>query len=139
MTWRLTGYYGYPERDKRHLLWNLLRHLASTHNLPWLCMGDYNDLLSPYDKKGRVPHLNWLYRGFREATLDCNLTDIPIEGYPFTWSRGRGTEEFVEERLDRAMGILALHNNFPRTRLYNKVAPVSDHSPFVIDTSPIIR
>nr|KYP34061.1 Transposon TX1 uncharacterized [Cajanus cajan] len=49
--WRLTGFYGYPERRKRKDSWDLLRHLASLSNLPWCIIGDFNDLLSSNDKK----------------------------------------------------------------------------------------
>lgn len=63
--WRLTGYYGFPERHLRQSSWNLLRHLASVDSLPWVCIGDYNDLLSEEDKKGSTEHPQWLYRGFR--------------------------------------------------------------------------
>lgn len=60
MEWRLTGYYGYPDRNRRHLSWNLLRQLAGVNSLPWVCIGDYNDLLTSNDKRGRVEHPQWL-------------------------------------------------------------------------------
>ena len=34
------------------------------------------------------------------------MTVIFMHGYPFTWERGRGTERWVEERLDRAVANL---------------------------------
>ncbi|XP_073051725.1 uncharacterized protein [Primulina eburnea] len=95
--WRCTGYYGYPERTRRRDSWNLIRSLAAQSNLPWLCIGDYNDMLSTEDKRGRVEHPPWLLSGFREAIEDSNLTDIPLLGHQFTWERSRGSENFVEE------------------------------------------
>lgn len=65
---------------------------------------DFNDLLSVGDKRGRVEHPNWMFTGFRSAIMDCRLSDISLQGYPFTWSRHRGKTNFVEERLDRALG-----------------------------------
>ncbi|PNX65717.1 endonuclease/exonuclease/phosphatase family protein, partial [Trifolium pratense] len=41
--------------------------------------------------------------GFRQAISDCDLSDIPLEGYPFTWIKSRGTPHVIEERFDRAM------------------------------------
>lgn len=137
--WRLTGYYGYPDRSRRHLLWNLLRHLSRINNLSWVCMGDFNDLLTSEDKKGRVSHPQWLFRGFREAVNDSQLSDIPLSGYNFTWFRGRGTANAVEERLDRAMGNPAWHDRFNRASLQNLVAPVSDHNPILLSTEPLIH
>ncbi|KAL8486462.1 hypothetical protein ACS0TY_023228 [Phlomoides rotata] len=92
--------------------WNLLRYLSGFTNLPWMCIGDYNGILWPVDKRGRVEHPSWLFRGFREAVAGCMLSDVELVGYPFTWSRGRGTTHSVVERLDRAMGNRAWHDRF---------------------------
>lgn len=122
--WRFTGYYGFPDQGRRNQSWNLLRHLASVNSLPWLIMGDFNDLLSSDDKEGGAAHPNWLFRGFREAILDCNVTDVPLTGHKFTWCRGRGTKFKVEERLDRAMGNPLWHTKFDAAwRLRQIIAP----------------
>lgn len=134
--WRITGFYGLPERGRRQLFWNLLHTLASQSSLPWVCIGDFNDLLSSNDKRGRVEHPQWLVRGFRDAVSDCHLADNPLMGYPFTWFRGREADNMVEERLDRAMGNPDWYAKFPRAILQNLVAPVSDHNPILLDTNP---
>jgi hypothetical protein len=82
--WRLTGFYGYPEHDRRRDSWNLLRHLAQDTSLPWCIIGDFNDMLSADDKRGGNDQPPWLLRGFREAVQDSGLIDLPMEGYPFT-------------------------------------------------------
>ncbi|KAL8526940.1 hypothetical protein ACS0TY_015983 [Phlomoides rotata] len=135
-TWRFTGFYGYPNRNNRLQSWNLLRSLSSASPLPWLCMGDYNDLLGPEDKRGRVEHPNWLFQGFRNAVSDCNLVDLPLVGYQFTWCRSKGTRNAVEERLDRAMVTPSWSDIFPNAQLINLVAPVSDHNPIMVNTEP---
>ncbi|GAU22559.1 hypothetical protein TSUD_93270 [Trifolium subterraneum] len=89
--WRLTCYYGYPERSMRRAAWDLLRVLGNMSSIPWCIIGDFNDLLSQADKKGIHPHPNGLCMGFRQAVNDCDLTDIPIEGHLFTWIKSRGT------------------------------------------------
>ncbi|KAL8480040.1 hypothetical protein ACS0TY_026827 [Phlomoides rotata] len=81
-----------------------IKDIGNGSTLPWLCFDDFNDLLSASDKRGRVAHPNWLLGGFRETILECGLSDIEIEGHPYTWSRGRGTDRFVEKRLDRTWG-----------------------------------
>ena len=35
--------------------------------------------------------------------LDSGLSDVPVEGYLFTWFKSLGTPRAVEERLDRAL------------------------------------
>nr|GMD29176.1 uncharacterized protein LOC109162266 [Ipomoea batatas] len=74
-------------------------YLSSLNNLPWVLMGDFTDLLWEWKKEGRVPHLVWLMRGFREAVSNCGLTDFAFEGSQFTWERGRCTERWVRRRV----------------------------------------
>lgn len=54
--WRFTGFYGHPKRSRRHQSWKLLKHLANLSSLPWPLMGDFNDLLSQSEKRGKTPH-----------------------------------------------------------------------------------
>ena len=81
----LTGYYGFLERHRQRASWNLLRALANRSSLPWVCIGDFNDFLSPSDKKGGVAHPDWLFRGFHDALTDCSLNELFLQGYGFTW------------------------------------------------------
>lgn len=54
--WRLTCFYGFPEREMRQASWDFLRLLASRSQLPWCIFRDFNDLLYSTDKKGKHPH-----------------------------------------------------------------------------------
>jgi hypothetical protein len=137
--WRLTCYYGYPERSRRRLAWDLLRELRDMSNLPWCVIGDFNDLLSQDDKKGMLPHPNWLCLGFRNAVNDCDLTDIHLEGYPFTWIKSAGTDHVIEERLDRALVSSNWLSKFSNAKLINLLSSHSDHSPILLQCNPTIR
>ena len=99
--WRLTSFWGYSNHARRRQSWNLLRDLAAMSTDPW-CIGDFNDLLTSDDKLGGSERPTWLYNGFRSAVNDCNLHDLPLEGYPFTWFKSLGTPHAIEERLDKA-------------------------------------
>ena len=131
---RLTGFYGMPERNHRRDSWNLLRSLHSHSLLPWCVIRDMNDLLEESDKKGNVEHPAWLFRGFQDAVFDCGLTDVSLEGYPFTWETGKETPTWVEEKLDRCLALDAWLNLFPQVKLLNLIAPVSDQSPILLQT-----
>ena len=127
-------FYGMLERNHGRDSWNLLRSLHSRSSLPWCVIGDMNDLLEESDKKGNVEHLAWLFRGFRDAVFDCGLTYVSLEGYPFTWERGKGTPTWVEEKLDHCLASDAWLNLFPQVKLLNLIALVSDHSPILLQT-----
>ena len=50
--WRFTGFYGEPVTHKRMDSWNKLRHLHNKFNLPWLCAGDFNEIIQSSEKLG---------------------------------------------------------------------------------------
>ena len=53
--WRSTGFYGWPEEQRKQDLWKLLKHLHSRCLAPWLCFGDFNEILQSEEKQGRLP------------------------------------------------------------------------------------
>lgn len=100
-SFRHIGFYGYPKRQRRLAFWDFLQSLAVGSNIPWCSVGDFNDMLSQDDKKDSVEHPQHLFKGFRQAIMDCSLHDVPMQGFPYTWERFKGKSNCVEERLDR--------------------------------------
>ncbi len=47
---RITGFYGNPETHKRKESWALLKHLRLLNLSPWICFGDFNELLDQNEK-----------------------------------------------------------------------------------------
>lgn len=95
----ITDFYGYADRSRRRESWALLRRLARLSQLPWCTMGDFNDLLSLEDKRGRCYHPYYLMKGFGDAVQDVRLIDIALEGHQYTWRFAFGTERAIEQRL----------------------------------------
>lgn len=128
ISWRLTGLYEEPNRTLRCTAWDLLRNLSRDSNLPWCVIGDVNNVTETRDKVGGSKYPRWLIEGFNEALQDAGLSDMELIGHQFTWKRGRGTEAWMEVRLDRALINLAWLNLFPMAKLYNIEGTSSDHS-----------
>ena len=78
-----------------------------------------------------------LFKGFKEVVIDCGLMDIPLEGYPFTWERGKGTPAWVEEKLDGFLASGAWLNLFPHIKLLNLIAPISNQSLILLQTDGV--
>jgi hypothetical protein len=51
--WRLTGVYGAPETHNRPKTWDLLRRLNGFYQLPWCCLGDFNEVVKLEEMHGR--------------------------------------------------------------------------------------
>ncbi|KAK2445306.1 hypothetical protein QL285_016251 [Trifolium repens] len=94
-------------------------------------MGDFNDMLSAEDKRGVSLRPNWMIRGFRQVVQDCMLIDLPMEGHPFTWTKGRRALNPTEERLDRALATQSWLDEFPQFKFINATADRSDHTPIL--------
>ena len=58
--WRLTCYYGYPEKSRRKQACELLREIHGLSSILWCAIEDFNYLLSQQDKTGLHFHPNWL-------------------------------------------------------------------------------
>ncbi|XP_019184779.1 PREDICTED: uncharacterized protein LOC109179736 [Ipomoea nil] len=126
--WRMTCYYGFSQRHRRSEAWDLLKSFAPRSNLPWVMIGDFNDLLFQHEKRGGNPHPNSLLRGFGETIDHCGLAQLPMEGYRFTWEKGKGTPTCIEERLDKVLASNAWREIVPGARVSNNLMRKSDHS-----------
>ena len=131
-TWRLAGFYGWPEEQRKHESWQLLKHLHTRISTPWLCVGDYNEILSSDEKQGGVPKPLKHMEAFQATLLHCGLEDLGFQGNIFTWNDGRHGNAFVQERLDRA--TVAWKEIYPETRVFHLQTSYSDHIPIVITT-----
>lgn len=136
--WRLIDFYSYPEESRMRESWTLMRRLAGESTFPWMILGDFNNILSPDEKRRGATRPNWLYNGFREVVLDYNISDVMLHGHQFMWSRGRNVNNWVEKRLNRAIGNPEWHSRFNSATLNNLIAPILDHNPIMLDTSPVV-
>lgn len=48
--WRFTGFYGHPETNKRVESWRLIEELSTRSTLPWVCIGDFNEIMYTREK-----------------------------------------------------------------------------------------
>jgi exonuclease III len=43
--WRLTCVYGEAQTAERHKTWHMLKFIKASSHLPWVCIGDFNEVL----------------------------------------------------------------------------------------------
>jgi hypothetical protein len=75
-----------------------LRELKVNNDLPWVVIGDFNEIAFSHEKDGGNDRPPSYMQVFREALDDCGLEDLGFSGDPFTWKHGR-----LRQRLDRAV------------------------------------
>lgn len=50
--WRCTGFFDAPEENHREASWNLLRSLNDCSHIPWIIIGDFNEITFATEKWG---------------------------------------------------------------------------------------
>ena len=69
-------FYGNLDTRGRLDSWARLSQLAVVSNLPWLCVGDFNEILSVTEKQGGVQRPSRQIDKFRCCINSCGLMDI---------------------------------------------------------------
>ena len=132
LQWRLASFYGNLETSKREESWRLLKRLSSLFSLPWVCLGDFNELMYGAEKEGGNPHPVKQMENFCEVINACNLRDLGYTGQDFTWCRRLGNRGWVRERLDKVLVSTNWAAIFPQTRLHHKLDSSFDHCILVL-------
>ena len=135
--WRFTGIYGHSKLSRKAEMWEMIRGLSRKFSLPWLCAGDFNEILKSHEKLGGVPRKESELRAFRNMVDECELLDLGYTGLKFTW-RGTRPCGVVFKRLDRAFANSAWLELNPTTRVQHFRAHSSDHNPILIRPEGIL-
>lgn len=133
-TWSLIGFYGWPKEQRKYESWQLLRHLHTRHSFPWLCLGDFNKILTLDEKQGCIPRPLNLMDEFWITLLQCRLVDLGYHGNMFTWENGWPSDAFVQERLDRACTIIDWMDIFPHWCITHLQVSYSNHVSLLLMT-----
>ena len=136
--WRLTGFYGAPDTHRRGESWELLRRLKAQFSLPWVCMGDFNEILKAEEKFGRLDRPETQMQQFRDVVDACGFMDLGFTGPRFTWTNNR-PRDMTWERLDRVLATSDWLMLFPCARVHHLDGKFSDHRPLWLGTEPLFH
>ena len=131
-TWRFTGFYGNPETHKHHESWAILKNLNRNFSLPWLCAGDFNEILRSHEKKGGRARPEVQMRDFYETLDECGFSNLGFIGKKFTLCKRLTGGVTVWERLDRAIANYEWISLFPGYSVAHLNTVFSDHKPLSI-------
>ena len=130
--WWLTGFYGEPKTARRTEAWEKLRYLNSQFEIPWLCFGDFNEIIRQEEKVGGVLRSHNQMQLFREVLDECGFMDLGYVGLKFTWARHFDNGDSIWERLDRGLATNDWFLKFPGTRVHHLRCDSSNHIPIHI-------
>jgi hypothetical protein len=115
--WRFTGFYGESRRELSHHSWECLKHLSTTNELPWLCAGDFNEVLEAHEQYGGQTRSERQMDGFRDAVQVCGPMDLGFIGLPYTWDNRQEGDDNIKVRLDRGLANSAFLELFKETKV----------------------
>jgi hypothetical protein len=127
--WRVTGIYGEPRWQDKFKTWEKIRELNQNNTLPWIIIGDFNEILYSHEKEGGNIRPQAFMDAFRDTLMDYGLEDLGFSGDVFTWKRGR-----IRERLDRGVANGPWMTMHPAAGIQHLEFIKSDHWPILLET-----
>ncbi|KAL0012555.1 hypothetical protein SO802_007663 [Lithocarpus litseifolius] len=109
------------------------KHLGSQifpeceEKLPWICFGDFNEILSMEEKLGGLSRSQNQMEKFRNVVNYCGFKDLGYVGPDFTWCNMREGAGRMSLRLDRVLATNDWINKFGEVRVHHLVNSTSDH------------
>lgn len=144
MSWRQEGgggdlqvFMGKHKSKFKFKTWDLLEalHMEDDEHLPWLCAGNFNEILFHHEKEGGVPRAQVCLDLFKNALEVCELGDLGFVGDVFTWrNKQMKGSTHIREMLDRAVANTEWRMKFPLVHVKNGDPFHSDHRPVVVQT-----
>lgn len=130
--WHLTGFYGNLITSLRPESWRTLQSISSGSQLPWVVIGDFNEIIGEQVKEGGSQRPYRQMVRFRDAIRLCGLYEVKFIGPMFTWlyQTREGTQ--IRERLDRVLVSKDWSTTFPDVMVIHKSASTSDHSQLLL-------
>ena len=133
LSWLLSSIYASPRLVERRILWSNRAKVAQLHTLPWLLLGDFNEILSGEDKfGGRNINLNRAldFKGCLDAS---NILDLGFSGLKYTWSNQRKISNLILEMIDRCFANPTWRLLYPEASVMHLHKVFSYHYPVLME------
>ena len=129
---RVTFVYGEAQVSERYKTWDTLKSIAGNSGLPWLALGDFNEVLHQTKHDGVNRRSQDQMDGFRDALDVCGLVDLGFKGRRWTFEKRVAGGTFTWVRLDRAVADPVWCAMFAACEVSNVAAASSDHGPVLL-------
>lgn len=106
----------------------MMRFLKADCDLPWLCIGDFSEVLRVEDQFGPNQRHMAQINLFREAVGVCQLCDLGYIVLDWTFERKINNGEYCRVRLNRALAMTDWCSMFPMATIRHLHTVKSDHN-----------
>ena len=129
-TWCFTSFYEEPITSRSCEAWESLRRLNFNLDTPWLCAGDFNEIVRQEEKLGGAIRRHHQIQLFRDIIDECGFLDLRFTGSQFTWSKHFEDGHSIWERLDRGLAKNSWFMKFPGQEftIYIVLPQITHHS-----------
>ena len=134
--WMLVGFYSPAYPAKKRKAWEGLFALLNSFQGPWVCLGDFNYVISDEEKVGSRGGESSAPNFLKELFSEFGAIDLGFSGSKFTWARGKWGCAAIKRRLDRGVSSISWRLAFPKTSVSHLGAIKSNHAPILLDTNP---
>lgn len=111
--------------------WNFLRSLRSNQSVPWMVIGDFNEIFYHFEEVGGQQRNEALMSNFKETIDDCNLCNLGYLRDPFTLSNKHEGSSYTKERLDQAVANQRWKMVYDDMKVETLVVRYSNHKPLL--------
>lgn len=130
--WFASIIYASPNHLCRQELWFYLKKLGYLIHLPWLLIGDFNQIISPLEKHGGSPPNTTRMCQLQEVVTESRLLDLQFSGPRYTWTNCRHGRANIKQRIDRAWCNLGWHHHFAGAGIRHLPRTRSNHHPLLL-------
>lgn len=130
----LTALYASPNFSVRKQTRNKLSELSEHINLPWLLMGDFNEINKPQEKFGGRPPNRIKIETFNRLLHKADLIDLGFVDPRYTWTNCRQPEAIIRTRIDRCHANPSWLNIFPEAKVIHLACMTLDHCLILLKT-----
>ncbi|XP_048493650.1 uncharacterized protein LOC125494124 [Beta vulgaris subsp. vulgaris] len=99
----IMGMHAPATAKERHQMWRNMEQNLPPDQVPWMVVGDLNEVRSQGEKTGGRVFRSTQCKDLNSFMDALCLVDLGFDGNPFTWTNAREGTALIRERLDRAL------------------------------------
>ncbi|XP_026457292.1 uncharacterized protein LOC113358007 [Papaver somniferum] len=130
----VTFVYGDNDNTNRVAIWNDLIAFSGGYDLPWVVLGDFNEILNFNERIGSnssSSHISSMNH-FNHCVEISQLFDLPFSGDFYTWSNKLIDPGRIMSKIDRVLANIEWTSVFTQSKDDFLAPGISDHSSMVV-------